>query len=126
MSTDGRPAGVDKIRTTYAGGSKSFNPTTGLATSDTGFSVTNTPSAPVGNTINTGNFVFLSTDEQTMNITIEVLDASGNVLFTKVAENVPLKRNRKTVLSGALFTAATSTFSFRLETGWLESHTVNF
>ena len=124
-STDNRPAGVAKIRTTYAAGSKSFNPTTGLATSNTGFSVTNNPSSAVGAAINTGNFVFLATDEQTMNITIEVLDASDHVLFTKLAENVPLKRNRKTVLSGALFTAATSTFSFRLDTGWLEDHTVN-
>jgi hypothetical protein len=124
-STDNRPAGVAKIRTTYAAGSKSFNPSTGLATSNTGFSVTNTPSAPVGSAINTGNFVFLTSDEQTMNITIEVLDASDHVLFTKLAEDVPLKRNRKTVLSGALFTAATSTFSFRLDTGWLEDHTVN-
>lgn len=126
MSTDGRPAGVAKIRTTYTAGSKSFNPTSGLATSDTGFSVTNTPSATVGNTINTGNFVFLATDEQTMSITLEVLDASDNVLFTKVAENVPFKRNRKTVLSGGLFTAASSSFSFRLDTGWLQDHTVNF
>ena len=126
MSTDGRPASVAKIRTTYAAGSKSFNPTTGLATSDTGFSVTNTPSATVGSTINTGSFVFLATDEQTMNITIEVLDGSGNVLFTKVAEDVPFKRNRKTVLSGGLFTAASSSFSFRLDTGWLQDHTVNF
>lgn len=124
-STDNRPGGVSKIRTTYAAGSKSFNPTSGLATSNTGFSVTNTPSAAVGATINTGNFVFLASDEQTMNITIEVLDASDHVLFTKLAEDVPLKRNRKTVLSGALFTAATSTFSFRLDTGWLEDHTVN-
>ena len=125
-STDNRPAGVSKIRTTYAAGSKSFNPTTGLATSNTGFSVTNNPSSAVGAAINTGNFVFLATDEQTMNITIEVLDASDHVLFTKLAENVPLKRNRKTVLSGSLFTAATSSFSFQLETSWLDDHTVNF
>ena len=73
-----------------------------------------------------GSFIFLTSDEQAMNITLEVLDACDHVLFTKVAENVPLKRNRKTVLSGALFTAATSTFSFQLDTDWLLSNTVNF
>ena len=61
-----------------------------------------------------------------MNITIEVLDASNNVLFTKVVENVPLKRNRKTTLTGAMFTAPTSAASFKVETSWLDGNSVSF
>jgi hypothetical protein len=61
-----------------------------------------------------------------MNITIEVLDASNNVLFTKVVENVPLKRNRKTTLTGAMFTAPSSTAAFQVDTDWLEGNSVNF
>ena len=129
QSTDNRPAGIAKIRTTYAKGGKSFNPTTGIATSDTGFSQTNTPSAPIGSTIMVSSCPFLSSAddvEEQINITIEVLDASDNVLFTKTVNNVPLRRNRQTTLSGAIFTAGTSGAAFKLETSWLPGNTVEF
>lgn len=127
ISTDTRIDGVSKIRTTYSAGGKSFNPTTGLATSNTGFNLTNTPSAAVGATIDVGSFVFLATDEQTVNITIEVLDTNEDVMFTKFVANVPLKRNRQTVLSGPLFTLTAITSSaFQVETDWLPDNTVNF
>jgi hypothetical protein len=127
ISTDTRIDGVGKIRTTYSAGGKSFNPTTGLATSNTGFNLTNTPSAAVGATIDVGSFVFLTTDEQKMNITIDVLDANEDVMFTKYVANVPLKRNRQTVLSGPLFTSTAITSSaFQVETDWLPNNTVNF
>ena len=125
LSTDTRPEGVSKIRTTYAAGSRSFNPTTGLAIGNAGFSVTNTPSATVGSTIDVLNFAFLSTDEQTMDITLEVLGEHDEVLITKVIRNVPLKRNRKTILSGPVFSPSTSAISFMVETGWDET-TVTF
>ena len=125
QSTDVRPEGVIKIRTTYGAGSKSFNPTTGLAIGNAGFSLTNTPSTAVGQAINVLNFAFLSTDEQTMDITLEVLGNSDEVLITKVIRNVPLKRNRKTILSGPVFSPSTSAISFMVETGWDET-TVNF
>ena len=127
ISTDTRIDGVGKIRTTYSAGGKSFNPTTGLATSNTGFNLTNTPSAAVGATIDVGSFVFLAADEQKMNITIDVLDANEDVMFTKYVANVPLKRNRQTVLSGPLFTSTAITSSaFQVETDWLPNNTVNF
>jgi hypothetical protein len=127
ISSDNRVEGVSKIRTTYSAGGKSFNPSTGLATSNTGFVVTNTPSAAVGATIDVGSFVFLATDEQTVNITIDVLDTNEDVMFTKYVANVPLKRNRLTVLSGPLFTSTAITSSaFQVETDWLPYNTVNF
>lgn len=124
VSTDSRPAEVKKVKTTYSKGSKGFNPMTGLASDDNGFSVTNTPSNT--GTINVGSNVFLASDEEAMTITIEALDADNNVLFTKVVPNVSLKRNRKTILSGAIFTANASSATFQVETDWLESNTVNF
>ena len=129
QSTDNRPAGIARIRTTYAKGSKAFNPTTGLATSDAGFSQTNTPSAPVGTTIMVSSCPFLTSAddaEEKIDITIEVLDASDNVLFTQTVNNVPLRRNRQTTLRGAIFTASTSAAAFQLETDWLEGKTVDF
>ena len=124
-STDARPAGVSKIRTTYGAGSKSFNPSTGLAVGNAGFVMTNTPSAAVGASIGISSFAFLATDEQTMDITLEVLDTNDQVLFTKVVNDVPFKRNRKTLLRGPLFTA-TSTSTFTIEPSWLDDVVVNF
>ena len=126
VSTDLRPEGVSKLRTTYAAGSKCFNPTTGLAIDNAGFSLTNNSSAAVGTTIEVKNFAFLATDEQTMTITLEVLDEDDNVLITKEIPNVSLKRNRKTILTGPVFTPSASSASFLIETSWLDDHTINF
>ncbi len=126
VSTDGRPASATKIRTTFAKGGKGFNPTTGLATTDTGFSQTNNPSTAVGSTIEVNALPFLYTDEESMTITIEALDADDNVLATRVVNNVPFKRNRVTILRGAVFTASASAATFQLETAWLDDETVNF
>jgi len=126
VSTDGRPASATKIRTTFGKGGKGFNPTTGLATTDTGFSQTNNPSTAVGATIEVNALPFLYTDEESMTITIEALDAGDNVLATKVVNNVPFKRNRQTILTGAVFTAEASSAAFKLETSWLDDETVNF
>ena len=126
VSTDLRPEGVSKLRTTYAAGSKSFNPTTGLAIGNAGFSLTNNSSAAVGTTIEVKNFAFLATDEQTMTITLEVLDEDDNVLITKEIPNVSLKRNRKTILTGPVFTPSASSASFLIETSWLDDHTITF
>ena len=126
-STDAASEGMATIRTTYAAGGKSFNPTTGLATSNAGFVVTNSRHVVDGK-LNVGNYVFLDTDddeEERIDITIEVLDADDNVLLTRVVPNVPLKRNRKTILSGDIFTASASTTAFQVETSWLEDNTVN-
>lgn len=125
QSTDTRPLGISKIRTTFGAGSKSFNPSSGLAVGNTGFITTNTPSAEVGVIVRISSFTFLATDEQTMDVTLEVLDTNDQVLFTKVVSDVPFKRNRRTLLRGPLFSsAATSTFT--IETFWLDDVVVNF
>ena len=126
ISTDNRPAGIAKMRTTFAKGGKGFNPTTGLATTDAGFNQTNNPSTAVGATIEVNAVPFLYTDEESMTITIEALDADDNVLATRVVNNVPFKRNRQTILTGAVFTADASAAAFKLETSWLDDETVNF
>lgn len=125
QSTDGRPENITKIRTTFAAGSKSFNPTTGLALDNVGFSQTNTPSGEVDAPINIYSIVFLNSDEQTMTITIQALDDDDKVVYTKVVPNVQLKRNRKTTLSGVLFSPGGSS-QIKLETDWLEGNTINF
>ena len=126
-STDHIPVGATKVRTTYAAACKGFNPTTGLAANTNGFSVVNTIRQINDNQAMVANFAFLATDIQTMNITLEVLDASDNVLCTKVVSDVPFKRNRVTVLEGRLFTpSSASSASFTLNTDWLDEYNVTF
>lgn len=126
VSTDGRPAEATKIRTTFAKGGKSFNPTSGLALTDAGFSQINNPSATAGSTIDVGGFLFLYSDEESMTVTIQALDADENVLYTNIVPNVPFQRNCKTTLTGAVFAVGTSSASFKIETAWGTEKTVNF
>ena len=126
VSTDGRTAEATKIKTTYSKAGKGFNPTTGLATSDTGFWVTNSPSASVGSTIDIYSCAFLATDEELVDVTIQALDADDNVLVTKFVPNVPLQRNRKTKLTGTVYTGGSASSSFQLETTWLDETDISF
>lgn len=127
VSTDGRTADARTVRTIFHAGGKTIDPTTGLATVNTGFTADLTPSAAVGVATTSTNGLFLATDEQTMDITVQTLDADGNVLFSKVVKDVPLKRNRQTTLTGVMYSPAdVSAGSFTVNTDWLPSNTVEF
>ena len=126
VSTDGKTANVNKVRMTFSAGGKAFNPTTGLATDDTGSESVVGVSAAVGTTSTSTGFVFLSSDEQTMDVTFETLDADGNTILSQTVTDVPFKRNRRTKLTGALYSASASAGSFQVNTTWLDDHNVNF
>ena len=113
-----------KFRTTFGGGDKRFNPTTGLAISNTGITTTS-GIKQAGKVIELGIFLFLASNEDEMDVTIEVLNAADEVLYTKVVEDVPFKRNRLTKLTGTLFNGSATT-SFQLETTWLKEYTKDF
>ena len=123
-TNDVRPAGIAKIRTTYGQGSKTFSPTTGFATDNNGFVIINTPSI-VGEPIAISSYVFLTGNTQTMDITIETLDANDQVVSSKVVHDVPFKRNRVTRLQGALFSASVAS-AIQVETAWENEEVVNF
>jgi hypothetical protein len=126
LSSDGRAANATNVRMTFAAGGKAFNPTTGLATSNTGFVNTVPISTAAGVTSNSISYLFLAGDEQTMNVTIETLDGEGNTLFSKTVNNVPFKRNRVTILTGAMYTNEAASGAFQLETAWLSNYNGNF
>jgi hypothetical protein len=118
-STDERTANAAKLRTTFAAGGDGVNPMTGLSTTNTGFSNTVDLNGEVGNIAGSINYLFLNTDQQSMTVTIDVLDADDNSVSHKVVNNVPLQRNKVTRLSGHLFTADDVTAAFQIETAWL-------
>lgn len=125
-STDNRPANVTKIRMTFSAGGKSFNPTTGLAIGNDGLTNTVEPTSAVGAATSVASQLFLASDEQTMNVTIETLDAGDNVVFSKTVNDVPFKRNRMTVLTGALYSASATVGSFQVNSDWLGDYNMNF
>ena len=126
VSTDMKTPNVARIRTTFSAGGKSFNPSTGLALDNTGFSNTVYGEGNTGETTSAVNFLFLASDEQKMDVTIETLDADGAVLFSKTVNDVPLRRNRVTTLTGAMYSPAAATATFTLSTDWLPGNSVNF
>ncbi len=125
-STDGKTADVTNVRMTLSAGGIDFNPTTGLAITNTGFANTVGNSAAVGATSTSSTFLFLATDEQTMDVTIETLDAQGNTLFSKTVNNVPFKRNRVTKLTGAMYTNSSVDGGFQISTDWLTEYNGQF
>lgn len=125
-STDGRPGGVARIRMGFSAGNKSFNPTTGLATSNTSFSNSVKVSAEVGATTSSICYLFLSSDEQDIDVTIEALDSENNVLYQRIVTGVPFKRNRCTKLTGSVYSVSASAGSFLLNADWEDQETVSF
>ena len=125
-STDAVPADVSRIRTTYTAGSKSFNPTTGLATDDDGFVVTNSAKPDKNGVLDIFSIVFLAADQETMDLTIDVLDANNTVLLTKHLKDVHFRRNQITKATGAVFTPGPTTLTFTLNTTWLPDEHYNF
>ena len=128
FSTDKRTANVEKVRMTFAAGGKQFSPTTGLATVNTGSVSTVSAGVAVGELSGSIGYVFLATDEQTMDVTIETLDADGNTTFSRTVNNVPFKRNRITKLTGSIYPTAASTTagSFQVSTEWIPAYDMNF
>ena len=124
-STDNRPAQASSIRVTFSGGSKSFNPSTGLAVVDAGFSNVVSISTAVGNVTKSGSYVFLATDEQMVNVTIEVLNSENTAIFTKQISDVPLKRNVTTILTGSMYTNDGNA-SFLINSEWGTQTNINF
>ena len=125
-SSDGKVADVSNVRMTFSAGGKDFNPTTGLAITTTGLTNTVGNSASVGAKSTSSTMLFLNTDEQDINVTIETLDADGNTLFCKTIEDVPFQRNRVTKLTGAMYTNSGVDGTFQVETAWLDEYNANF
>ena len=126
VSADGKASDVTNIRMIFSGGSKSFNPTTGLATSNTGFTNTVGSSVAIGSPTSSIGYLYLATDEQTMDVTIQTLDQTENVLFSKTVTNVPFKRNRVTILTGAMYTNSGVAGTFLVSTDWLDPLNADF
>ena len=125
-STDGKAPNADKLRMTLSGGSKAFNPSTGLATDNLGFDNAVTITKDAGQVTSSATMLFLSEDTQNIDVTIDVLDAQSNVITHKVITKVPFKRNKVTLLTGALYSSTTTVSPIQLNADWLPTVTITF
>ena len=89
-----------------------------LFRSNSGFANTVAPTTAVGAPVSTINYLFLNTDQQSMSITVDALKADGTAVYHKVANAVPLQRNKVTVLRGQMFTAGANG-GFTVNTSWI-------
>ena len=124
VSTDNRPATVTQIRTTVSAGSNAFNPSTGIATANAG--LVNTVAVSGSGPVNPITYLFLTADEQTVSVTVDALNANNEIITTHTINNVPLKRNRRTRLTGALFSAPAASNSFTVNGDWLTDYDFDF
>lgn len=124
-SSDYRTEDATNIRVTFSAGGKSFNPTTGLALSNDGLTNTVSISSEVGTPSSSVSYLFLASDEQSIDVTIDVLNAQGNSISHRVVNSVPFKRNRTTNLTGAIYSAPI-TSTFQVDADWLPPYEVSF
>ena len=99
-------------------GNASFNPSTGLASTDRQYVKEVDISAGIGKPNNhIGLNLFLNADEEDIDITATAYNAEGQVIASHTLKDVPMKRNCLTVARGNFFTTdGSGTLSFL--TGW--------
>ena len=93
------PAGFAGLKVDYTGGSANFNPSNGQGCTKSAQSETR---AMCASQYAVFTFPYMSTDG-TLKVTLNALDADGNILTTKVLTDVPVTRNRITRCTGVLF-----------------------
>ncbi|MDO4802914.1 MAG: FimB/Mfa2 family fimbrial subunit [Prevotellaceae bacterium] len=99
-------------------GNASFNPSTGLATTDRQYVKEVNITAGIGRNNNHIDLnLFLNANEQTIDITATAYNVDGQVIASHTLENVPMKRNRKTIAKGNFFTEKGSG-SITFSTNW--------
>lgn len=119
------PVGIKHLRYTFSKSGTTLNPTTALATTDNGFEVLSQDYQSLWDdperTLIFSRDILLYTDEETMNIRVEALDTANHVVVYHEFPNVPLKRNRRTTITGAIFHAEFDT-NFSVNTDWLDEY----
>lgn len=124
QTTDNLPEGIDSVCVTLDGGARAFNPTTGLATNNNGLTNAVVVTSPVGTTATVSSYLFLASDQQNVNVTLNVY-SNNIVTFNTVVNNVPLQRNKVTTLRGKVFTSD-SNGTFSVDTEWLDPTIIDF
>lgn len=100
-----------------------FNPTTGLA--DAVYQTRRLAVLSSHAPQELKYYAFLAADEETVDITVNARTEDGKILFTHTFEGVPMRVNRRTIATGALFSSETST-TFEYTDAWLDDYGIGF
>lgn len=103
---DAIPEGVAQMRFYYTGGSGAFSALTGLGCVNSKQQMTYSVQAGATNT-NYDLYTILHQEEDAIDLVVTAYDASGNILYERKFE-VPMKRNRITMVSGDFFEGGSS------------------
>lgn len=126
MITDVVPVGVAKIRIALSQGADAVSLLSGFGTMGSivrEWDIT----GDVGKVL-PGMLIYTlcpSAEEWQTDVTMQYLDAGGNVLHTRKAEGVRMKRNRETSLTGTMVDASNG-FTVGLSTEWEEENEEEF
>lgn len=118
ITTDPVPEAVKGVRITYAAGGGGINPITGLSSTNAGYTYLIANPTTFEGISKLRSHLFIATDQQTMTVTLDALDADGNSVSHKVVPNAPFQRNKVTKLTGALYSADV-TGNFTINTAWI-------
>lgn len=104
----------------------SFNPSTGLALSNRQYFKEVDISPAIGRINNAVSInLFLTDEEQDINVKVTAYDAEGQEIISHTLENVPMKLNRTTTACDNFFTAGGSG-SFSFSTSWDTEAEINY
>ena len=118
-ATTPMPAEVASIEINYSASGTHFNPTTALATSNTGYSFSINTNGYAGQLVNPHCTVLLNSDPQTMDVVVNAKNSAGTVLFTHTFTNVQFQRNHRITASGPLF-GSNGTGSITFNNTWID------
>lgn len=114
--TDETPSNVEKLQLIVspaktAAASLTFNPATGFETTQKKYEVevlkTQTPNGTFTNVLLSVNFMLTAATEQ-LDVTVNALSSSDQVLFTRTLTGVSLKQGEYTTATGTFFSALAS------------------
>ena len=118
---DAIPEGVAKLQFQYTGGSGHFNARTGLGVTKSIQKVAYSVQAGKKHT-QYDLYTFLHGAEGELKITVTAYDSSGNTLYERLFEGVPMQRQKITYMSGDFFTgqgaATMQTFTITIDDNW--------
>lgn len=119
-ATDEVPADAVYVKFSFSGSGATLNPSTGLAATNTGFDLLFLAGS------NLTVHLPLYENNQVMNVTVTVQDASLNDIISHTFVNLGFVCNRRTILSGPLYHQG-GTSGFTVDTDWLDdADTINF
>ncbi len=124
---DAIPEGVKKFRLSASGGGTVLNAQTGLAPSATGKThVINVPDNLVGTKgVSLTTFLYLTSDAEDVDFTVEALDANGAVVRSREFKDVPMGINVMSCYKGSFFDASSS-YRIEVETDWADTFTYTY